>query len=285
MLKTCRAAVKSTTIDLVTALAGFVYPDRCCACDQAFYPPATGTGSPSGSQRPRIVKRDVDFSEVMAPFLCLECVTAFTEVDSPMCVTCGMVFKSRQAEDHVCGECHRNPKFFRSARAVGIYEQSLLKAVQKLKYNGWTGLARPLGELLLSGLRRWRRLPDIDLIVPVPLYPRKLRQRGFNQVVLMIRSWPVLFRRHQIDQPDFRITEKALVRKRETRSQTRLTKKERRENVRGAFAVKDRSVIKGRRILLIDDVYTTGATVDECARTLKAAGSGEVDVLTLARVR
>lgn len=114
-----------------------------------------------------------------------------------------------------------------------------------------------------------------DIILPVPLHPKRLRWRGFNQALVLAR---VIGRRWQIPVDPF-----ILVRSRETPPQTQLSEKERRKNVRGAFSLNSRKTVKGRIILLVDDVYTSGATVNECSRVLRRAGAKEVYVLTLAR--
>ena len=114
-----------------------------------------------------------------------------------------------------------------------------------------------------------------DLIIPVPLHPKRLRWRGFNQSVLLARQ---VSREYAIPLDPF-----VVYRNKETPPQTQLTEDERRKNVRGAFSLNDQKSVKGKRILLIDDVYTSGATVNECSRALKRGGAKEVYVLTLAR--
>lgn len=120
-------------------------------------------------------------------------------------------------------------------------------------------------------LNEWR----VDLIVPVPLHPRRLRWRGFNQSLLLAKQ---VSRRYEVPMDPF-----VLYRKRETAPQTQLAEDERRRNVRGAFATGPEKPLKGKSLLLVDDVYTSGATVNECSRVLLHAGAKEVYVLTLAR--
>ncbi|MGB7949152.1 MAG: ComF family protein [Candidatus Binatia bacterium] len=115
----------------------------------------------------------------------------------------------------------------------------------------------------------------VDLIVPVPLHPKRLRWRGFNQSLLLARQ---VSRKYDVPVDPF-----LLDRRRETLTQTELTEEERRRNVRGAFETDPKKSLKGRRVLLVDDVYTSGATVNECSRVLMRAGAREVTVLTLAR--
>ena len=258
-------------------LLEMIYPGRCCLCEARLSPdPPVFSGNLRGV---------TDFTAAMAPHLCPACADAFTPVDSPLCRRCGEMFAGRRGEDHLCGECYRRNRHFDSARAAGIYDQSLMTVVQQFKYGRRTELARPLGKVLLAGLRRWYDPADVDWIVPVPLHVRKQRQRGFNQVYLLLRQWPRLAREPGLEIPDGRVNRHLLVRRRPTHSQTRLSRKQRRHNVRGAFAARSKADIRGRSILLVDDVYTTGATVEECARVLRAAGAAAVHVLTLARAR
>jgi ComF family protein len=151
-----------------------------------------------------------------------------------------------------------------------------MEAISRLKYGGLTRLARPLGNLLAEYQDPDFKLSENDLVIPVPLHTRRLRERGFNQSLLLARQ---VSRRRSIP-----LNFTALQRARQTQPQTQLSGPERRKNVRGAFEVRKREAVKGKRILLIDDVFTTGATVQECAYVLREAGATEVQVLTLARV-
>lgn len=270
--------------DIARAVMEAVYPPACCVCGSAFdapqAPPSsgialTGPGGPDSRT----------FSGLMARHMCPECAAAFAPVDSPLCLTCGEVFKSGNTTDHVCGACRRVPKFFQSARAAGIYEQSLMTALQRLKYSGRIELAAPLGALLRAAFFKWYDMAAVDMIAPVPLHSRKQRQRGFNQTWLLIRNWWRSEGESRDCFPRSKLHRRLLIRTRMTRSQTALSRRERLENVRGAFALSGTACVKGRSVLLVDDVYTTGATVNECARVLMAEGAARVDILTAARVR
>ena len=127
--------------------------------------------------------------------------------------------------------------------------------------------------MLLEAFERFFGDWTYDFLVPVPLHPKRLRRRGFNQARLLLRVWP--------QTP----TDGLLVRVRHTQTQTGLNRRQRRRNIRGAFEVTDGDVVAGGRVLLVDDVFTTGATVNECARILRTAGACRVDVLTLARAQ
>ncbi|MBU2548126.1 MAG: ComF family protein, partial [Proteobacteria bacterium] len=149
-------------------------------------------------------------------------------------------------------------------------------AVHRFKYSGRTEMAGPLAAFMANRLGPPYYPPGADLVLPVPLHRRRLRQRGFNQALLLARAlyrpWPAL------------VCQDLLVRTRWTEPQVRLKGAERARNVSRAFAVADESRIRGKAVILLDDVYTTGATAGECARTLKRAGATRVLVLTLARV-
>ena len=133
-----------------------------------------------------------------------------------------------------------------------------------------------LGIVLLAAFLHFWDGGDIDLILPVPLHPKRFRQRGFNQAYQLASDWK------HIDSGLAAAT-RLLVRRRATAPQTGLGKAQRRHNIRNAFGVQQPEAIRSQRILLIDDVYTTGATADECARVLLQCGAARVDVLTLAR--
>lgn len=208
------------------------------------------------------------------PALCADCAAKVDWVASPLCPHCGRVFATREGEDHLCGACQTEPSPFARARAAVIYEGPAADAVKKFKY----GRRLDLLPVLQHWLRRrpaCRELVDAaDLLTPVPLHVRRLKERGFNQALLLAQAFP--------DKP---LAREALIRVRHTVPQSGLNPKERRENVKKAFAAPRPEDIKGKRVLLIDDVYTTGATVRECAKVLRKAGAREVNVLTVARVR
>jgi len=223
------------------------------------------------------------FMTLMAPFLCTTCSATFLPVESPICSKCGIVFKSRQGEDRFCGDCIEAPKKYGVARSAGVYDQALMSAIHCLKYKGKIQLARPLGTLLFNAFSRYWDKKRIDIIVPVPLHERKLRIRGFNPPLLLVRNWPRIFAMLNGHLPAIPVDRDILARKKWTAPQTGLDRKERLQNIKNAFVMNDTSQIEGKKILLVDDVYTTGATVNECAKVLLKGGSKQVDVLTLAR--
>jgi ComF family protein len=223
------------------------------------------------------------FIRVMAPYLCPGCSMGFDPLESPMCPQCGVTFKTRQGEDHLCGDCIRSPRHFFMARSLGVYENTLMSVIHRLKYNGKIQLADPLGFLLFSlFLMNWGK-ESIDMVVPVPLHVKRFRKRGFNQSLLLVGNWERWAM--SLDQGKWRleIDCRLLVRTRQTQSQTGLDRKNRLKNIKNAFAVIRPADVRDKRILLVDDVFTTGTTLDECARALQRAGAGQVSVLTVAR--
>jgi ComF family protein len=187
---------------------------------------------------------------------------------------CGAPFPSREVEIHPCGVCATRKKYFETARALGYYEGLLQEAIHQWKYQGKMGLTSLFGEWMGEGLRRYWEPTSLDLFIPVPLHRQRLRDRGFNQALLLVRE---LSRRTGIP-----YQKNILQKTRPTLPQVSLSGSEREKGVRGAFRVADKTFVEGRSILLVDDVYTTGATANECSKVLMAAGSKRVHVLTLA---
>lgn len=266
-------------------LTDAVFPPRCLVC-RAFFPRPQDTDLSETDFQEKFFEahhKKTIYCQAMAYFLCQDCSNGFQPVESPKCSKCGIMFKSRQGDDHVCGSCLTDPGRFRIARACGIYDQEFKTAIHSFKYDGKIQLRKPFGMLLFSTFIRYWDSKDIDIVAPVPLHIKRLRKRGFNQAYLIIRDWKQIARSLDIELSSVQTEWEILVRSRWTEPQVSLGRKERLENIRGAFTVPDSSKINGKRILLVDDVCTTGATVDECAKVLLHGGAEYVDVLTLAR--
>jgi competence protein ComFC len=193
----------------------------------------------------------------------------------PRCASCGLPFYSfEERSEHLCGDCIQNMPPYAGARAYGHYSAELSRVVQELKFSGRQNLIGLLAPLLADAFSdTWSR-DEFDLIVPVPLHPKRKRDRGFNQAELLAVSLGRL-----IAIP----CRKALRRIRATLPQVGLTHSQRLENVHKAFRCSAPQHISKRRILLIDDVMTTGATVECAAQALMDAGALRVSVLTVAR--
>jgi ComF family protein len=251
---------------LLAGMADAVFPSRCPGCRNLF---KRSEGSPATG----LVDQDLAF--YLAGHFCPDCREKWTAVASPICTRCGMVFKSREGPDHWCGRCIERPGAFTRARAAGIYDGTLRVAIHALKFNARTGLATPLGRLLFAAYRRYWPTAQIDVIAPVPLHRKRFRQRGFNQAFLLIRSWEL--------PAETMIVRDLLKRNRATAPQTGLDRRQRRKNIKNAFSVNRPGESAGKRVLLVDDVLTTGATVEACAAVLLKDGAERVEVLTLAR--
>ena len=186
------------------------------------------------------------------------------------------------AEGLLCAPCRLAPSPFERAAAFGVYEDELREMVHLLKYERMRTVAKPLGAMLARAIATLGLTGDVA-VVAVPLYPAKERQRGYNQAVLLADEATKVLAR----EPGLRLSAHPglLRRVRDTESQFALTPHGRRRNLRGAFAVSQADRLAGRTVLLVDDIYTTGATARECARVLRKAGAAKVYVATLARAQ
>jgi ComF family protein len=237
-------------------VVNFFYPPRCAACARRM---------PLDSMRR----------------VCLECIGHIERLSEPLCIVCGIPLDMADRDERDwCDECAKSPPHFGTARAVARYRpggdeesQTVPSIIRRHKYGLDQSLTHALAECLGDPLPLAGN--DYDVVIPVPLHRERLRWRGFNQAALLGVAVARKF-----DRP---LDVSTLVRIRATPPQTLQGHIERRHNLRQAFAVKRPRRVANRRVLLVDDVMTTGATADECARTLLAVGARRVDVLTLAR--
>ena len=194
----------------------------------------------------------------------------------PWCASCGIPLHGPGYESgQLCGGCTLEPPPFSGARSFGYYTSELSRIIQALKFQGRRNIADLLGPLMASVfLESWDR-DQIDMLVPIPLHPRRRRERGFNQSALLARSMA-----RWIAIP---VCGRVLTRVRHTAPQVGLTDVERTRNLKDAFRCSDPAKVRGKRILLIDDVMTTGATAASAASALSQAGAQRVSVLTAAR--
>jgi ComF family protein len=240
----------------LTHVANFLYPPRCAVCGDRF-------------------------DLAAARRVCERCLSRVEKLAHPICSICGSPLESAAKIDDRCASCAERPPHYASARSVARYRpsaegdrRSLPSLIRRHKYGLDQSLQKALAEFLGDELPYSTN--ECDVVIPVPLHTRRLWWRGFNQAALLAMT---IARR--LEKP---LDVKSLLRSKMTTPQTSQDHDARRRNVRRAFAVARPARIKGKRILLIDDVMTTGATVDECARVLVAAGAARVHVLTLARV-
>lgn len=229
----------------------FVFPTNCATCD-------------------------IPLTNDPIPYFCTSCWNAITPLPPPRCSRCNYPFPSPAATSHtphqVCWSCRKRPPSFTKAWTLYPYVTPLREALHLFKYRGKVVLAGPLARLIIDQFPAWN---SFDLVIPVPLHDHRLREREFNQSLLLADQIGHHF--------GLRVSCTDLVRIRSSPQQTTLRRKERLKNLRGVFAVPHPSSVRGKRILLIDDVLTTGTTVNECAKALRRAGSSDVYVLTLAR--
>ncbi|MBF0227817.1 MAG: ComF family protein [Desulfobacterales bacterium] len=220
--------------------------------------------------------------EIMEKFLCQSCIENLSaKISLPICHKCGILIPEKK---RICDACSNYPPAFRISRSWGIYGHLLQELIHLYKYSGKIQLSKPFGVLLfLCFIQNWE-LNDIDIIAPVPLHKKRFRYRGFNQSYLLVKNWSLISEKLGIDISHIKIEKKALTRIRNTKPQITMDKHNREKNVKDAFSVTDPDQIKGKKILIIDDVFTTGSTANECAKVLLQNKAQYVDVLTLARV-
>ncbi|MDZ7667180.1 MAG: ComF family protein [Desulfotignum sp.] len=249
-----------TTAKTIEAL---VFPDQCLSC-RALLPHS----------------RKTDVSDQI--FFCAACrARGIPEFNPPFCQQCGQVFDT--GDIHFCETCLTDPPDIHRVRAALVYQGLVPDILALFKYHARLSLTRFFDTLMVTAFDRYFSDTDIHLIVPVPLHSRKLRQRGFNQSALLVRRFDDRYLAQYGTPPGWQVDTTVLKRVRHTVSQTGLDTDSRKTNLKNAFQVTDDTRIQGANILLVDDVFTTGATCGEAAKTLVAAGAEQVDVLVLAR--
>jgi len=239
---------QATTRLLVDPVLALVFPSTCPGCGREVERPTRGP-------------------------LCTACWRAIPRHRGPVC-GCGFPLPAEAAAP--CGRCRRGLAPFARGASLGPYEGTLRLLVHELKFRGRRRVAERLAEALLADPGVKAALTGAQVVVPVPLHPRRRRERGFNQSGLLAEA---------LARPrGLRVVEDALARREDTVPQTGLSAAGRRANVARAFVVRRRPAVAGRIVVLVDDVLTTGATARACARALAAAGAAEVRLVTAARV-
>ena len=237
---------------LVSGLNNILFPNVCLLC-QTFIP----------SQNP-------------TPSLCLNCDNKIQENAPPFCLKCSRQLIITENEDHtLCPECQKHSYAFDSAWGICVYDETMRRLLHLFKYGQKTSLRHYFKDRILSFLHTYHiDLSDYDRIVPIPLHSVRLRERGYNQSELLAQTLAEQFHLTLCTNNFFRV--------KNTPYQARLTQKDRWTNIAGAFRIKQTFQFSNNKILLVDDLMTTGATVSEAARILKQAEAKRVDVLTLA---
>ncbi len=236
--------------ELLNAAVGLVYPELCQVCRNARATPAQC-------------------------FICESCRGQLRYVVPPYCERCGLPFEGEITTPFECANCRELELPFRSARSAVIARDMVLEVIHRYKYSRASWFEPFLADLLVR-----RATPELALeawtwIVPVPLHPAKLREREFNQAERLARRLSAA--------TGIPLNTRLVRRVLPTRTQTLLSREERLANVRRAFAMRDGQKLHGEKIVLVDDVFTTGATTGACARVLAKTGAGDICVWTVAR--
>ena len=245
-----RSALFSPLFNGLKAVGGLLLPRQCLLCGRQ---PLWGGEGP----------------------LCASCKMRLPRPHDSGCARCGSPLPPGLARKNRCPGCTSRPSFVHEVRAPYRYEGALRDLIQTFKFKPEPGLGRMIGSLLVRGLEAHPFLTPLDQVTPVPLFPRRKRKRGFNQSELLAR--------HVAGEMGLVLNTRSIFRWRDTDSQIGKGVRERRRNVRGAFRFRRGSGPAGKRVLLIDDVLTTGSTASEAAHALKRGGAKVVVFASVAR--
>jgi len=238
--------------NFVQGLVDLVYPKICLAC-----------------------KKNLKAKANIDDIVCLECWTNIKRNVPPFCHFCGRHLERGNLKQGICPGCIKNNLQFDRAFSPCVYEGIIKELIHEFKYNNKDHLGKPLSKPMIEFVREYDLPIDyMDFIIPVPLHKTKMREREFNQAEILSNYLAKEF--------DKNILSNTLIRYRETLPQAELSENERLSNVKGSFCVREDGFLKGKNLLLVDDVLTTGATASEAAFVLKKAGANIVFVLTIA---
>ena len=208
-------------------------------------------------------------------FVCARCWSHIRFIRPPFCDRCGLPFEGDITTIFECTNCREMELHFSSARSAVVAKTVVLEAIHRFKYQSALWFENFLADLFLREAVPVLRGQKWDFIVPVPLHSLKQREREFNQAEILAGRLSAATK--------IPLNTKLIRRVTSTKTQTRLTKQQRAENMRGAFGMRTGEKLDGEKIVVVDDVFTTGATTNACAQALRAAGAGEVCVWTAAR--
>jgi ComF family protein len=242
--------MECNTQNIWRGFVNLIFPPRCSSCGE---------------------KLDED----IAPPFCKPCLAQFRFLTTPLCPCCGHPYVDKTSESHLCQACLLAQPPFVAARFVASYEGILQNVLHRFKYGGDTSTGEALGEIMANFSWPLFEIKDYSMIIPVPLHVKRLRERGFNQALILAK---VIAKQHRLklDYLSFKRTKL-------TPPQTTLGRHARQDNVKGVFTVVHPEKLRQEKIILVDDVYTTGSTLIECAQTLKEAEVAAIAVLTMAR--
>ncbi len=252
--------IKKYLTELGNSLVDFVFPAHCILCN-ASIPSESGV---SGESRPGFL-------------VCQDCWEGLNILPHPFCPGCRSFLDHSPDMSVMLRRCPRCPESHPALnRSLGLFDPDYQILIHNFKYRRKTTLGKSLGRRLGEILKKESLLEEIDYLIPVPLHPSRQRERGYNQSKILGQGIS--------ERTALPLLDRALLRKKNTRDQTDLSPEEREKNVKDAFEVRDKSVLKGKGVLLVDDVMTTGATLRECSRVLKKAGARIIIGATLAVV-
>jgi len=240
---------KSNLKEIYTGIIELIYPAHCLICSQ------------------RIINNK-DWEP-----LCWECFNKIKWNLPPFCNICGRNIPVELVPANICVDCKKQKHFFDRAWSIFLYEGIIRECIHKFKYENKIGLISFFEKVLIDFTKKFIPIEDFDFILPIPLHPTREREREFNQAFLLAKPIAKKFNK---------IIIRNIYRKKFTLPQSSLSIEERFKNIKGAFGIRNKKEILGKNILIIDDVFTTGSTVDECARLLKENGAKRIEVLTLA---
>ncbi|WDV46116.1 ComF family protein [Clostridiaceae bacterium M8S5] len=232
--------------DFIITIIDVIYPQRniCLLCDE--------------------------FSEEIKSGICPKCYNKLV-YNIKTCEKCGRPLKQSYLPS-LCHDCNNKQQIFKKGISPLIYEGYIRDCIHKFKYGKKPYMYKALGSIMLDYLNSLDL--DFDIIIPVPLNKKRLLERGFNQAELLSKC----ISKHS----NSRVITKSLVRTKNTRRQNKLNRKDRLKNIKGAFTVRNKEVIANKNIILVDDIYTTGTTINECCKELTKSGAKSIYVLTLA---
>jgi ComF family protein len=251
---------------ILNFLQHLLFPDKCVKCG-------------------KYLEKERKSTHPSEECFCTDCLKdGFHPVKEPFCIVCGIPYPVGSFNhSHTCGNCIKNPLKLEKVRATAEYKGIIQDGIRLLKYDSRISLARSFEITLFGTYLQYYAKEPVELIIPMPLHKKRTKKRGFNQAYMLCRNFEKHYQQTFHHPPAWKLETECLVRIKNTLPQTGFNIEERRKNVRKAFGIKHKERIKGKYILLIDDVLTTGATCNEAAKILLKSGAAKVNALVLAR--